>query len=147
MMKNNKIFITGLRNVEILDSDPEEGKEYAITIRAEVEKIEKDVKDPKNPYYIYKMPYLATLLINEVGGKEIKVQEDISKWTPSQIQLFAINDAVANFYKTTDKEELENKYRIIMNKSVGVFNLIKELGLDPVETLSKMVAWLESKKI
>jgi hypothetical protein len=34
-----------------------------------------------------------------------------------------------------------------MNKSVAVFNLIKELGLDPVETLSKMSAWLESKKI
>ena len=144
---SNKIRITGLKNVEILDSDPQEGKEYAITIRAEVEKIEKDVKDPNNPYYIYKMPYLATLLINEIGGKEVKVQEDISKWTPSQIQLFAIDDAVANFYKTNDKEELKNKYRIIISKNVAIFNLIKELGLDPVETMSKFATWLEAKKI
>jgi hypothetical protein len=142
---SNKIRITGLRNVEILDSDPEEGKEYAITIRAEVEKIEKDIKDPKNPYYIYKMPYLATLLINEVGGKEIKVQEDISKYSDSQIQKFAINDSLLKFVQ--DKEEMDKFYKILMSKNIKIYNTIKELGLNPMEIMDKFLSWVEAKKI
>lgn len=141
----NKIKITNIKNVEILDSDPEEGKEYAITIRAEVEKIEKDVKDPKNPYYIYKMPYLATLLINEVGGKELKVQEDISKYSDSQIQKFAINDSLLKFVQ--DKEEMDKFYKILMSKNIKIYNTIKELGLNPMEIMDKFLSWVEAKKI
>jgi len=91
------------------------------------------------------MTYLSTELINEVGGKELKVREDIGKYSPSQIQRFAINDSLALF--VNDKEEMDKKYEVLMSKNVRMFNLMKELGLNPIETCDKIVSWLESKKI
>lgn len=141
----NKIRLKGLRSIEIVGEDPKEEKEYVIAIKTEVESITKDIKDPANPILTYNMTYLSTELINEVGGKELKVREDIGKYSPSQIQRFAINDSLALF--VNDKEEMDKKYEVLMSKNIRMFNLMKELGLDPVETCDKIVSWLESKKI
>ena len=140
----NKIRLKGLRSIEIVGEDPKEEKEYVIAIKTEVESITKDIKDPANPILTYNMTYLSTELINEVGGKELKVREDIGKYSPSQIQRFAINDSLALF--VNDKEEMEKQYEVLMSKNIRMFNLMKELGLNPIETCDKIVSWLDSKR-
>lgn len=80
--------IKGVNSILLTGEKPLPGKEYLISIRAELYGITKDIKDPENPSYTYLLAYLATEGVQEIGTKKmLKVQNGK---TPSQKLRFAI---------------------------------------------------------
>lgn len=77
---NSKIRIKGLGNIVLIGEKIEPEKEYLISIRAELRKIEKDITDKDDPIYTYIMEYLNTELVQQVGdSKKLKVEHGKTK--------------------------------------------------------------------
>ena len=69
------IKIKGLGGIVLIGDKPLPEKEYVIAIKAELEGITKDIKEPENPQYTFSMRYLSTEQIMEIGSsKKIKVE-------------------------------------------------------------------------
>jgi len=72
---NNKIKIYELGNIEVIGEVPKPDIDYLISLRVALKKIEKDVSDKENPFYLYKMYYLATEALQEIGtSKKLEVK-------------------------------------------------------------------------
>lgn len=96
----DKLKIKGLGNMELVDSIPEKGKEYLISIVAERDGQRIDEKDPDSILNIYEMSYLRTEAIQEIGtAKKIKVQNGKTK---SQKLRFILRDLAAMLGKEED---------------------------------------------
>jgi hypothetical protein len=82
--------------------------------------------------------------LKEAGKhEEMKIDIDKEKWSPSQILKLAIDESLNDFTINIEKD-----YKIVVrNKLVRIFNLIKELKLNPIETMDKFISWLENRKI
>ncbi len=74
-MAIHKIKIYGLGDIVLKGENPEAGKDYLVSIRAEVKKIEKDISDIADPFYLFKMYYKNTENIQEIGtSRKLKVE-------------------------------------------------------------------------
>ena len=113
-MAENRIKIRGLGNIILKGENPEPSKEYLISIKAELRKIEKDITDKDDPFYTFIMEYLNTELVQEIGAsKKLEVQKGK---TLSQKLRFAIQDLARiqgidedNFYQS-EMSKLINNY-------------------------------------
>jgi hypothetical protein len=142
----NKIKITkGIQQTYEIEEEIKPDTDYLIThriARTSVEQPDSHGEGVEPKRFIVQAFSIEGL--KEVGKhEEIKIDIDQDKWSPSQIQKLAVDGSLLNF--TTD---IKKDYKIIIGvKSVKIFNLIKELNLNPLEIMDKFISWLESKKI
>ena len=75
-MPDNKIKISGLGSMVLTDQEKiEPEKEYLISLRAELKKIEKNIEDKDEPFYTFVMEYLNTELVQRIGdSRKLKIK-------------------------------------------------------------------------